>query len=204
MERKFPKNRLIAVDFFSGAGGMSLGFEQAGFDIALGVDYDGHHAATHERNFPYGKSICTSVVELDGDKIREVMQFKGDLDLVFGGPPCQGFSNMGLRDVRDPRNSLVDHYVRLVLELRPKAFVMENVPGMLAGATAAVLAKAIGTFEANGYRITKPVQVLDASEFGVPQKRRRLFVIGVRADVCASYPLPKRQVYGSARASDGQ
>ena len=196
MKRKFPKNRPIAIDLFSGAGGMSLGFEQAGFDIALGVDCDGHHVATHERNFPYGKSLCTSVIDLDGHKIRGLLDFDGDFDLVFGGPPCQGFSNMGLRDLRDPRNSLVDHYVRLVLELRPKAFVMENVPGMLAGATRSVLDKVIEVCESNGYCITKPVRILDAAEFGVPQKRRRLFVIGVRNDIAEKIPYPKGKCVG--------
>ena len=196
MKRKFPKKRPIAIDFFSGAGGMSLGFEQAGFDVSLGVDCDGHHVATHERNFPYGKSLCTSVIDLDGNKIRSLLNFDGDLDLVFGGPPCQGFSNMGLRDLRDPRNSLVDHYVRLVLDLRPKAFVMENVPGMLAGATRSVLEKVIEVCESDGYCITKPVRILDAADFGVPQKRRRLFVIGVRSDIAQMIPYPEGKCEG--------
>lgn len=196
MERNYPTPRPIAIDFFSGAGGMSLGFEQAGFDVVLGVDCDGHHVATHERNFPYGKVLCGSVVELDGDKIRRLLGLKQDIDLVVGGPPCQGFSNMGLRDLRDPRNSLVDHYVRLVLELRPKAFVMENVPGMLAGETRSVLEKVIEVCESNGYNITKPVRILDAADFGVPQKRRRLFVLGVRADVAPLIPYPDRKCPG--------
>ena len=195
MERKFPKHRPIAIDFFSGAGGMSLGFEQAGFDIELGVDCDGHHVATHERNFPYGKALCASVIDLDGDKIRSLIG-RQEIDLVFGGPPCQGFSNMGLRDLKDPRNSLVDHYVRLVLELRPKAFVMENVPGLLAGATRSVLDKVIEVCEAGGYNIAQPVQILDAANFGVPQKRRRLFVIGVRKDVAEGISYPKGKCVG--------
>ena len=169
---------------------MSLGFEQAGFDVLLGVDCDGHHVATHERNFPYGKAHCGSVIDLDGDRIRHLLNLDQEIDLVVGGPPCQGFSNMGLRDLRDPRNSLVDHYVRLVLELRPKAFVMENVPGMLTGDTRGVLEKVIEVCESDGYRITKPVRILDAADFGVPQKRRRLFVLGVRADIAAEIPYP--------------
>ncbi len=190
METKYPTHRPTAIDFFSGAGGMSLGFEQAGFEILLGVDCDGHHIATHERNFPYGKSYCGSVVDLDGDRIRELIKAPSEIDLVVGGPPCQGFSNMGLRDLKDPRNSLVDHYVRLVLELRPRAFVMENVPGMLAGETREVLNKVIEICESNGYNITKPVRILDAADFGVPQRRRRLFVIGVRNDVAEEIPYP--------------
>lgn len=99
---------------------------------------------------------------------------------------------MGQRDVQDPRNTLIDQFVRIVREVRPKAFVMENVPGMMAGSTRAVLDDALEQFEASGYRITHPLRVLDASHFGVPQKRRRLIVLGVRSDLgCEiAYPNP--------------
>ena len=159
-ERRYPDPRPIAVDFFCGAGGMSLGFEQAGFDVVLGVDIDGHHVAAHERNFPYGKTLCASVVDLNAKQIRQHIGSDRDLDAVVGGPPCQGFSNMGLRDRNDPRNSLIDHYVRLVLELRPKSFIMENVPGMLAGETRKILDAVVTAAEREGYCITLPVQVL--------------------------------------------
>lgn len=190
MERKYPKKRPTVVDLFCGAGGMSLGFEQAGFDVILGVDRDGHHVATHERNFPNGKALCTSVADLDASKVRSLLPEGTEIDVVVGGPPCQGFSNMGLRDLKDPRNSLIDHYVRLLLELRPKAFVMENVPGLLAGETRQILDKLISTVEENGYRVASPVRILDASGFGVPQKRRRVFVIGMRTDVSSEVEYP--------------
>ena len=103
---------------------------------------------------------------------------------------------MGLRDHRDTRNSLVDHYVRLVLELRPRAFVMENVPGMLSGETRSVLENVIEVLESNRYNISKPVRVLDAADFGVPQKRRRLFVLGVRADVASEVQYPDGKCSG--------
>jgi DNA (cytosine-5)-methyltransferase 1 len=182
VERNYPSHRPKVVDFFCGAGGLSLGFEQAGFDIVLGVDQDGHHVSTHERNFPYGASHCGSVVDLTGDSIRKLAGTQ-EIDVVIGGPPCQGFSHMGLRDLNDSRNELVAHYMRLVLELMPKAFLMENVPGLLSGATRKILDDVIELAESNGYVITKPVQVLDASNFGVPQKRRRLFLLGLRNDV---------------------
>lgn len=121
------QKRPVAIDLFCGAGGMSLGMERAGFDIALAIDYDGYHVATHERNFPYGQVKCASVQDLDGKTIRHLSGCTGEIDLVFGGPPCQGFSNMGLRDPHDPRNTLIFHFARLVDELHPKAFVMENV-----------------------------------------------------------------------------
>ncbi len=184
--------RPIAVEFFAGAGGLSLGLEQAGFDVVLAVDRDGYHVATHERNFPYGLSICASVTDLDGPKLRALLGTDREIDLVAGGPPCQGFSHMGTRDVLDPRNTLVNEFVRLVLELRPKAFLMENVPGMQSGATAAIFEHALQRWqkEEPGYVITTPVQTLNAADFGVPQSRERLFVLGVRRDTGrrAHYP----------------
>jgi len=196
MQRTYPKPRPIAIDFFCGAGGMSLGFEQAGFDIALGVDIDGHHVATHDRNFPYGKSLCASIVDLDAKRVRALLDTDRDIDVVVGGPPCQGFSNMGLRDLKDPRNSLIDHYIRLVLELRPKAFVMENVPGLLAGETRKILEAVFRVAKENGYNVTLPVQILDAADFGVPQQRRRLFLFGVREDVASEIAYPAGKCAG--------
>lgn len=174
--------RPVAIDLFCGAGGMSLGFEQAGFDVLLGVDRDGYHVATHERNFPYGKTLCQSVADLNLHDIYAALSGDREVDLICGGPPCQGFSNMGLRDAQDARNSLVGQFVRVVCEVKPKAFAMENVPGMLTGSTRGVLLEAIDQFEAAGYRITHPVKVLDASHFGVPQKRKRLVLLGLRND----------------------
>ena len=181
--RSKVNRRPVAIDLFCGAGGMAVGFEQAGFDVQLGVEMDGHHAATHARNFPYGTTLCKSVVDLTKEDIREAIGAEAEVALIFGGPPCQGFSNMGLRDAKDPRNTLVDHFVRIVSEIKPRAFVMENVPGMLSGDTRCVLEGAIADFESAGYRIVKPIRILDASEFGVPQKRRRLFLLGIRDDV---------------------
>ena len=127
--------RPIGIDLLCGAGGMSLGFEQAGFDIVLGVDRDAYHCAAHERNFPYGKTLCASVSDLDATQIRSTAEIKGEIDIVFGGPPCQGFSTMGRRDVGDPRSSRGWEYVRRVKELQPKSCGMENVPGMQLGKT---------------------------------------------------------------------
>ncbi len=185
------ESRPVAVDLFCGAGGMSLGFEQAGFDVALGVDLDGYHVAAHDRNFPCGKTLGRSVADLTAEEIHTAAGTK-EIDLICGGPPCQGFSHMGLRDVRDARNTLVGAFARIVAEVRPKAFVMENVPGMLSGATREVLDSALTVFETAGYRVTHPVKVLDASHFGVPQKRKRLFVLGLRNDIGGTIDYPAR------------
>ena len=184
------QNRPVAVDLFCGAGGMSVGFEQAGFDIKLGVEMDGYHVATHDRNFPYGKTLCRSVADLKASDIFLALDGNEEVDVIFGGPPCQGFSNMGSRDALDPRNTLVGHFVRIVCEVRPKAFVMENVPGMLSGSTQAVLVDAIRRLESAGYNLTQPVRILDASLFGVPQKRKRLILLGLRNDIAGKIVYP--------------
>ncbi len=170
---------------------MSLGFEQAGFDVVLGIDSDGHHVAAHERNFPTGVTICRSVVGLGANEIYDAIGGKKEIDLIFGGPPCQGFSHMGVRDTKDPRNTLVDEFARIIGEVKPKAFVMENVPGMASGDTKPILDRVIATFKSHGYNVTGPVKVLNAADFGVPQKRKRLFLLGVRSDVAERIEYPE-------------
>ncbi|MDX1976897.1 MAG: DNA cytosine methyltransferase [Pseudanabaenaceae cyanobacterium bins.68] len=179
--------RPIAVDLFAGVGGMTLGFEQAGFDVLASVEIDPIHCATHEYNFPMWTAICASVTAISGADIRAKSQI-GDreVDVVFGGPPCQGFSMMGKRAFDDPRNQLVSHFMRLVKELNAKYFVMENVKGLTIGNHRQFLDEVIENFQQNGYQIIYPYRVLDAAYFGVPQHRERLFLIGCRQ----GHPLP--------------
>lgn len=187
--------RPTGIDLFAGAGGLSLGFEQAGFDIAAAVEIDPVHCATHEFNFPNSKAICASVVDLTGAGIRRRAGLdKTDVDVVFGGAPCQGFSLMGKRALDDPRNQLVFHYVRLVGELQPKFCVFENVKGLTLGQHAQFLEELIVSLGDAGYDVLLPYRVLNASDFGVPQDRRRLFLIGARKDqALPNYPDPVRQ-----------
>jgi DNA (cytosine-5)-methyltransferase 1 len=201
-------SRPIAVDLFAGAGGLSLGLEQAGFDVVAAVEYDPVHAATHEFNFPATKVLCADVsapleastlraairegIELHG---RDPEAWDGNVDLVAGGPPCQGFSSIGRRLVDDKRNQLVFHFFRLVSELRPRYFVMENVPGMARGGHAGILEQLIDEFEKSGYRFAdeQRYRILNAADFGVPQERHRLFLVGTREDqpVTAEPPSPR-------------
>lgn len=184
--------RPIAVDLFAGAGGLTLGFEQAGFDVLAAVEIDPIHCATHEYNFPMWTAICASVIDMSGDDIRQKSKI-GDreVDVVFGGPPCQGFSLMGKRAFDDPRNELVSHFMRLVIELNAKYFVMENVKGLTLGDQRKFVDEVIEKFEKNGYKILKDYQVLNAAHFGVPQHRERLFLIGCRQDLeLPNYPSP--------------
>ncbi|MGH9575589.1 MAG: DNA cytosine methyltransferase [Candidatus Acidiferrales bacterium] len=184
---KSPGKRAVGVDLFAGAGGMSLGFEQAGFDVAAAVEYDPIHCAAHEFNFPECAPICRSVAEIDGDYIRRNSRI-GDapIDVVFGGAPCQGFSMIGKRAFDDPRNSLVYHFVRLVVELRASYFVFENVRGLTIGPHRRFLEEIIHEFQKSGYRVVDDYRVLNAADYGVPQNRQRLFLIGARKD----RPLP--------------
>jgi DNA (cytosine-5)-methyltransferase 1 len=182
------KKRPIAVDLFAGAGGMTLGFEQAGFDVLASVEIDPVHCATHQFNFPLCSIFCKDVAEITGSQIRKNSRIgRREIDVVISGSPCQGFSMMGKRDVDDPRNSLIFHFQRLVLELKPNFFVMENVPGITSGEHKQLLNILISSFITAGYQVEEKYQVLNAAHYGVPQARKRLFLIGCKKD----YELPK-------------
>ena len=187
--------RPIGIDLFAGAGGFSLGFEDAGFDIAAAIDIDPIHCATHEFNFPHSKIICRSVLEVSGTDIRNLAGVgSADVAVVFGGAPCQGFSMIGKRAFDDFRNSLVYQFVRLVIELQPMYFVFENVKGITIGKHSQFLIEMINIFVRNRYRVQEPYRVLNAAECGVPQNRKRLFLIGAREDCrLPEYPEPSRE-----------
>lgn len=181
--------RPLAVDLFAGAGGLSLGLEQAGYEIAASVEYDPIHAAVHEFNFPYGKTFAADVSMISGRQIRAESEI-GDreIHLVAGGPPCQGISMIGRRAIDDPRNALLKEFVRVVLELKPRYFLMENVAGLMVGAHRQLIDEVVEMVEAGGdYRVVKPIKVLQAAEYGAPQSRRRVILLGARKDV----PLPQ-------------
>ena len=186
------KHRPIAIDLFAGCGGMSLGLEAAGFDNAIAVEFDAVHSLVHHFNFPYCQTICRDIAKVTSREILDLLKLKGyatDVSLIAGGPPCQGFSLIGKRQIDDPRNSLVFQYLRIVKEIKPKYFIFENVPGMATGKHKQFLEELISEFEAIGYTINQPIKILDASEYGAPQKRRRLILIGSRKDVTmATYP----------------
>lgn len=167
---------------------MSLGFEQAGFDVAAAVEYDPIHCSTHEFNFPECAPICRSVADIDAAHIRRVSRIGNQkVDVVFGGAPCQGFSMIGKRALDDPRNSLVHHFVRLVVDLQASFFVFENVRGLTIGRHARFLEEIIHEFKKHGYNVVERYRVLNAAHYGVPQDRWRLFLLGAQA----GFPLPE-------------
>lgn len=184
---------------------MSLGFEQAGFDVLAAVEYDPVHAAVHEFNFPLTNTLCADVADLSGARLLEHLELDaGQLDVIFGGPPCQGFSLIGKRLADDKRNRLVFHFYRLVSELRPRYFVMENVPGMLTANGSGIVDRLLEEFAAIGYRVVQPVSILNAADYGVPQDRRRLFLIGARdGQELPAYP-PALVVPAGAPRSDAE
>lgn len=172
----------IAVDLFAGAGGLSLGFEMAGFNIVAHLESDPWACETLRKNFP-----GSLIVEKDINKIKpaDFEKLVGPVDVIIGGPPCQGFSLVGRGKLKslgkhenDPRNKLYKKFLSFVETLQPKAFVMENVPGILMhnqGKTARTIKK---HFEKIGYHVQ--AHLLTASEHGVPQTRKRVFFIGFK------------------------
>lgn len=190
--------RPVAIDLFAGAGGLSLGFEQAGFDIAAAVELDPIHCATHEFNFPRCVTICADIAKVTGSEIRRRARLgQRSVDVVCGGAPCQGFSMIGKRALDDPRNRLVFHFVRLVAELDARYFVFENVRGLTVGQHRRFLDEIIEAFQSTGYEVVLPYRVLNAAWYGVPQDRRRLFLLGARKGrQLPAYPVPSRRPAG--------
>lgn len=184
--------RPVAMDLFCGAGGMSLGFEAAGFDVAAAVDADPVHVATYSQNFPYTRALRVDLAQVCGEELRGLAGLASrEIDVVFGGPPCQGFSVGGRRRPDDPRNTLLGHFARLVHELRPRYFVAENVAGLLMERCRTRLEGFLARLGEAGYSVATPIGCLDASEFGVPQRRGRVFLIGARNGLpCPQYPKP--------------
>lgn len=172
-------NRPTVVDLFSGAGGLTLGFLSAGFDVLLSSDWSEPCARTHMRNMPDVPFMRADIGEISGeDFLRTCGLKRGDLDVLVGGPPCQGFSILGQRMLDDPRNRLFGDFIRLAGELRPRVAVIENVPG-LATLHNGVLLREIGdAFRELGYRVD--CAELLAAQYGVPQMRWRMFFVAWR------------------------
>lgn len=173
-------NAMKLVDLFCGSGGFSLGAHQAGFEVAAAYDIDPILTSSYTRNFQNTKLHLADIAQLTGQQVESSVG--GQVDGVFGGPPCQGFSSIGRRDTTDVRRTLLGHFFRLVSELKPAFFVMENVPGLAYEDARSELDDAIALV-AGSYDVIGP-RVWDASQFGAPTKRPRIFVIGVDRDRC--------------------
>lgn len=172
---------LTAVDLFCGAGGLTLGLANAGFNVIFGSDIDSACALTHARNFPDIPFERADVGQLSGEQILAHAGLRpGELDLLVGGPPCQGFSIIGQREIWDPRNGLFRHFLKIATALEPRCVVIENVPGLATLNGGAVLGEIGRAFVEAGYRVE--CAELLAAQYGVPQMRWRMFFIGWRMD----------------------
>ncbi len=175
-----------AVSIFAGAGGLDLGFRMAGFKILLATDHDPDAARTHQKNWSKVPFICKDIRTLSVDEIAEATRGRRP-DVVIGGPPCQGFSTLGDRLSADPRNVLVDEYIRIVDGLRPQAVVIENVRAISTEYKGRYRDYIIKRLEQVGY--TTHFAILDAARYGVPQHRHRAFFVGF-ADPRVEYTFP--------------
>jgi DNA (cytosine-5)-methyltransferase 1 len=177
LSQSYP-DRLSSIDLFAGAGGMSEGFRNAGFDALYANDIEAPAIATFARNHPKTKTSAEDIRHIDASALRiELGLQPGELDVLVGGPPCQGFSTYGQRSSEDSRNQLYVEYLRFIQAFKPKAYVIENVTGMLSMSEGQVVKDIVSRLEAEGYSAS--VWTLDASLFGVPQKRRRVFITGL-------------------------
>jgi DNA (cytosine-5)-methyltransferase 1 len=193
-------------DLFAGAGGLSVGFHNAGFESVFFNEIDETAGATHKFNFPTSVAFVRPIQDLTAKLIRaETNLGMNDLDVMVGGPPCQGFSiNAPVRSQKDPRNSLFHNYVRLVLEgIKPKFILMENVPGLISLDGGQTLKGVIRAFEDAGYKII--FKILNAAHYGAPQERWRLFILGTRLKgVELSFPQPTHYSLGRTNFTGGR
>ncbi len=184
------------VDLFSGAGGLSRGFMDAGYNVLLGVDFDDAALTTFQANHGGSEALKLDLfnhenIDIIVDKLKEKGVGENELDVLIGGPPCQGFSIAGPRDMNDKRNKLYLAMVKLAEKLKPKAILLENVPGMIQTNGGIGAKRIIGDFAAIGYNMVS--QLMYAPDFGVPQIRKRVFFVGLR-DGEKEFEFPKPKV----------
>lgn len=171
------------LDLFCGCGGMSNGFEQAGYNILLGIDCWETALKTFKKNHKNAHTLLADLANFDPSSLK----LDESVDVIIGGPPCQGFSLAGKRDVNDPRNKLYQAFVKTVAYFKPKAFVLENVPNLVSMGGGIIKDSILHDFESLGYKVV--YKVLTASDFGVPQRRRRVFFVGLlEKDKVFTYP----------------
>lgn len=176
------------IDLFAGVGGLSLGFEQKGFNVVLANEYDASIAEAYQANHPKTKMIVGDITTLDLEKTFGA--YKGKISVIIGGPPCQGFSQKGQRKtIHDKRNFLFKYYVDVVSLVKPKYFVMENVPNLLTSEKGFFKKEIEELFNSIGYSLNSGV--LNASDYGVPQSRRRAVIIGKLNSTAPQLPIPR-------------
>jgi DNA (cytosine-5)-methyltransferase 1 len=191
MTNRMPK----AISLFAGAGGCSYGFTAAGYDVVYATDFNRSAIETYKANFQKTPVECRDITELDFNEIlRNVKLSPGELDVLIGGPPCQGFSTAGPRFWDDPRNHLLKQYLRALDTIKPKWFLMENVEGILTSAEGKYINEILQAFITLGYSIR--LEKVYSHEYGVPQRRKRVIIVGNRLGIDFDFPRPVSTSYG--------
>lgn len=197
-------NAPTVISTFAGCGGSSLGYSMAGYKELLAVEWEQNAVDTFRLNFPHVPVYHGDIAKLSVEECLRLAGLKpGELTVFDGSPPCQGFSTAGKREIGDNRNQLFREYCRLLQGLQPRAFVMENVSGMVKGDFKLVFAEILRTLKACGYRVK--ARLLNAMVFGVPQSRERMIFVGVREDlgVEPSHPSGWSEPVGFLAATKG-
>lgn len=197
-------NQPTVISTFAGCGGSSLGYQMAGFNELLAVEWENHAAECIQNNFNKLDVFHGDIAQLTvSDCLKKTGLAKGELDVFDGSPPCQGFSTSGKRQLKDERNSLFIEYCRLLEGLKPKAFVMENVTGMIKGYMKTKYLEIVQELRSKGYVVKG--KILNAARYGVPQSRQRVIIIGVRDDlnITPSHPEPISNVITAKEAIKG-
>lgn len=192
------------ISTFCGTGGSSLGYKWAGYKELLAIDFETHAVECFKANFPEVPVWHKSVTDVTGQEILDFCNIKkGELDVFDGSPPCQGFSTAGRRNVTDSRNDLFKEYWRLIQEIDPKVFVMENVSGMIKGTMKGAFKDIMGTLKSGNYNIK--CKLMNAKYYGVPQSRERVIFIGVRKDLNkeVAFPTPSNKIISCGEALKG-
>ena len=192
------------ISIFCGTGGSSLGYKWAGYKELLAVDFDTHAVECFKLNFKDVQIWHKSVCDITSKEILDCCNIKrGELDILDGSPPCQGFSTAGKREVKDKRNDLFKECIRLINGLQPKVFVMENVTGMVKGKMRGRFIEITKTLKDLNYKVK--CKLMNSKYYGVPQSRERLIFIGVRKDlnIEPSYPIPGNKIITVKKALEG-
>lgn len=182
------------IDLFCGAGGLSVGFDKAGFENFFSVEFNSEFAKTYKKNFPSHKVLVEDIRDISNETVKELVGDK-KVDIIIGGPPCQGFSiagNIGRTFIDDERNRLFKEFVRFVSEVNPKMFIMENVAAMATHLKGKTIKSIVDAFEHAGMGYKVKWKVLNTVNYEIAQERRRIVVVGVRVDLNTEFEYPKQ------------
>lgn len=192
----------IAISLFAGAGGCSLGFKNAGYKILYASDIDKSAIETYNINFPETFAECKDIRNIDFHNLLSTLNIHaGEVDIVIGGPPCQGFSTAGARSEDDPRNGLLKQYVQALDIIKPKWFLMENVEGLLTAKKGEYIRETIIALTKLGYTVR--LEKVYSHDYGIPQKRKRVIIIGNRFGQVFEFPKPQGQIVTISQALTG-